>query len=268
MAYCVASAVALLYLSKKPVHLDQYESLKIREEAARHQHHTEPASASESSNVENLQAQYQAQRNSGMSINLARLGLTFLQLGLLLFSFIRLYSDDSEDVQSGQRPLFGEAAQIAAWTYSLLLTFVYVVRPQVAHQFFIRFQLDVFYALQLVLSLIHLYNNNALSLPIVSWPLWLRIDIVTLLTDVLLIWTSLVTRPYQPPVPVRKLETGEIPRLNSTEYSSSIFGRLTFAWVNPLVYLGHKRTLQDVDLPNLDDSDFSWFTVFHYKQMK
>jgi hypothetical protein len=216
--------------------------------------------------VDILQAQHQAQRNSGMSINLARLGLTFFQLGLLLFSFVLLHRDDNEHDHQGQRPLYSDVAQIVAWTYFLLLTFVHVIRPDVALQFLIRPQLDTFYVLQLVLSLIQLYNTNILSLPLIAWPLWLKLDVIGSVTNALLIWTSLVTRPYQPPVPFRKLEAGEIARLDSAEYSSSIFSRLTFAWANPLVYLGFKRTLQDVDLPNLEESDFAWYSVFHYRR--
>ncbi|KAF9363703.1 hypothetical protein BGX34_003505 [Mortierella sp. NVP85] len=269
LACSAISALALLYLSKKPVHLDQYEPLRIREEAEsarRRSNHTEQDPTSESANVDNLQAQHQAQRNSGMSINLARLGLTFFQLGLLLFSFVLLHRDDTEDDHHGQRPLYSDVAQIVAWTYFLLLTFVHVIRPDVALQFLIRPQLDTFYVLQLVLSLLQLYNTNILSLPLIAWPLWLKLDVIGSVTNALLIWTSLVTRPYQPPVPFRKLEAGEVSRLDSAEYSSSIFSRLTFAWVNPLVYLGFKRTLQDVDLPNLEESDFAWYSVFHYRR--
>ncbi|KAG0243312.1 ABC transporter type 1, transmembrane domain-containing protein [Mortierella sp. GBAus27b] len=266
LAYSAVSAVVLLYLSKKPVNLDQYESLRIHEEAESSRH-TEPAPVSESTNVDNLQAQYQAQRSSGMSINLARLGFTFLQLGLLLFSLFLLHSDDTEDRQ-GQRPLSVDAAQIAAWTYALMLTFIHVIRPALAYQFWIRPQLDLFYVLQLNLSLFHLYTTNVLALPLDAWPLWLKLDIVISAINALLLVTSLLTRPYQPSAPPKKLKAGEIARLDSIEYSSSIYSRVTFSWVNPLVYLGYKRPLQDPDLPNLEGSDFAWFSMFHYKQAK
>ncbi|KAG0006856.1 hypothetical protein BGZ65_002794 [Modicella reniformis] len=260
LAYSIASVLGLIHLSKKPVHLDQYEPLRIHNEAQ--------TSVPESTSLENLQAKYQAQRNSGMSINLARLGLTFLQLGLSLFSVVLLHSADREDDYKGQRPMFGELAQIAAWTYVLALTFVHVIRPAVSHQFLIRPQMDFFYVLHLVLFSIHLYIASVFSLPLTAWPLWLKLDVLAWVSDVLLIWTSLVSRPYQPPTLIKNLKLGEIPRLESTEYSSSIFSRLTFSWVNPLVSLGYKRTLQDVDLPNLEESDFSWFSIFHYKQIK
>ncbi|ORZ16766.1 P-loop containing nucleoside triphosphate hydrolase protein, partial [Lobosporangium transversale] len=54
----------------------------------------------------------------------------------------------------------------------------------------------------------------------------------------------------------------------SPEYSSSIYSQLTFAWINPLIYLGFKRPIQDIDLPNLEETDFSWFSIHQYKKIK
>ncbi|KAG0359172.1 hypothetical protein BGZ54_010080 [Gamsiella multidivaricata] len=271
LLYSAVSASTLLYLSKKPVHLDQYDPIKDLiddtqplPEDPRHAHQH----ASQSSAVDNIQAQYQAQRYSGLSINLARLGLTFLQLGLSLFSIILLRKSDNEDGNEGQRSTINEVVEVLSWSYALALTFVHVIRPAVSHQFLIRPQLDLFYVLQWILSSVHLHHTGIFSLPLVAWPLWLQLDVLTWTTNLLLLWTSSVTRPFEPPTPKRKLEVGEIPRLDSAEYSSSIFGRLTFTWVNPLVYLGFKRPLQDDDLPNLEVSDFSWFSMFHYRKLQ
>jgi hypothetical protein len=68
--------------------------------------------------------------------------------------------------------------------------------------------------------------------------------------------------------PAKSLKEGEVTRVAATEYSSSLFSQLTFAWVNPMVYLGFKRPLQDVDLPNLEDSDYSYHSLRLYKNMK
>ncbi|KAF9335485.1 hypothetical protein BG006_011414, partial [Podila minutissima] len=69
-----------MYLSRKPVHLDQYEALRtdddLDQEASETNIGSPIPSESESSVVDHVQAQYQAQRSSGMTINLARLGLT------------------------------------------------------------------------------------------------------------------------------------------------------------------------------------------------
>ncbi|KAF9196462.1 hypothetical protein BGZ50_000082 [Haplosporangium sp. Z 11] len=274
LVYVIGSALVLVYLSRKPVHLDQYEALRDdqdveteenEEPALTRPHQTASASISESTSVETIQAQYQAQRNSGMSINLARLGLTFFQLGLSLFSIVLLRASEDEEDRAGQRPILDEVVQVLAWSYALALVFVHVIRPTISYQFWIRPQLDLFYALQLILSSIHLYKTGIFVIPVSEWPLWLKLDNFAWLSNLLLIWTSLVSRPYQPLMPTKKLVAGETARLPSSEYSSSVFARLTFAWINPLVYLGFKRSLQDNDLPNLEYSDYSINSIRHYK---
>ncbi|KAF9999779.1 hypothetical protein BGZ79_006630 [Entomortierella chlamydospora] len=204
-----------------------------------------------------------------MSINLARLGLTFLQLGLAIFSIVLLRSpNDDDDDNNGQQSTINEIAQALAWSYALVLTFVHVIRPTVSHQFLIRPQLDLFYVLQFILLSTRLYFTDIFILPLLGWPLWLKLDVFAWLIVGCLIWTSLVTRPFEAPAPARKLEAGEIPRVESPEYPSSIFDQLTFSWVNSLVYLGFKRPLQDVDLPDLEESDFSWYTLILYNKRK
>ncbi|KAF8938669.1 hypothetical protein BGZ58_000407 [Dissophora ornata] len=270
LVYSSISATTIYYLSKKPINLDQYESLRVQDESIVEHHSRTHRSAvpsatlSESTTIENLQAQYQAQRNSGMSINLARLGLTFVQLGLSLFSIVLLHTANNEE-DRGQLSTLGEIVQVLTWSYALTLTFIHVIRPTVSHQFLIRPQLDFLYTLQWILASIHIYSTQSYSLPISEWPLWLRLDIFTWTADLLLIWTSLVTRPFQSLTAPKKLHSGEIPRSDSLEYSSSIYSQLTFSWINSLVNLGFKRPLQDVDLPNLEITDYSWFSVLNFK---
>ncbi|KAG0309742.1 hypothetical protein BGZ98_008878 [Dissophora globulifera] len=268
LLYATGSALTIYYLSVKPVNLDQYEALRAHDEAqAQHRPRGSAAPAAESTSVENIQAVYQAQRGSGLSINLTRLGLTFFQLGLALFSVVVLHTSEDQDLY-GQRSMLGKTVQVIAWSYALALTFVHVVRPTISHQFWIRPQLDMLYVLQWILALVHLFYTDILTLPISMWPFWLKLDIFAWVTDMLLMWTSLFTRPYQELTPPKALEIGEIRRLSSSEYSSSTYSRLTFSWVNPLIYLGFKRSLQDNDLPNLEESDYSWFSLRYYKQFQ
>ncbi|KAF9436259.1 hypothetical protein BGZ76_004464 [Entomortierella beljakovae] len=270
LVYSVVSALTLFYLSNKPVHLDQYEPLRDREEEGERRGASsslthQAVNPSESTLVGTAQAQYRAQRDSGMSINLARLGLTFAQLGLSIFSMVLQQTPGDNN---GQQSTINEIAQILTWSYALVLTFIHVVRPIVSHQFHIRPQLDILYALQLILSTTHLFYTDIWTLPLDNLPLWLKFDIITWTVNFLLIWVSLVTRPFQLPDQRKKLEDGEIERMESPEYPSSAFDQLTFAWVNSLVYLGFKRPLQDVDLPDLEESDYSWFTLVHYNKLK
>ncbi|KAF9277661.1 hypothetical protein BGZ74_003281, partial [Mortierella antarctica] len=208
-----------------------------------------------------------------MTINLARLGLTAVQLGLALFSIVLLRSSTDHrhrhgETQTDRLSILIESAQAFSWAYALALAFVHIIRPAVSHQFWIRPQLDLFYVLQLTLSSIHLYRTDVFDEPASKWPLWLKLDILTWATGLLLIIATLTTRPYQPPTPPKKHTPGSVPRLDSSEYSSSIAGRLFFSWVNPLVFLGYKRSVQDVDLPNLEVSDFSRCTNHQHDLVK
>jgi len=259
VVYSLASVATLVYLSRKPVHLDQYEALKVSAPGS-------DENSSEPNALEHIQTQYQAQQSAGLSINLARLGLTFFQLGLTLFSILVLR--DNGDTFVGQRSLCGDIIQALVWSYALILALAHAIRPSLSNQFWIRPQLDLFYALQLVLASIHLYNTEMYTLPASEWPLWLKIDEAAWMTDLLLIWVTLVTRPFSSLSHAKSLMEGEVPRAAASEYSSSLYSQLTFAWANPLVYLGFKRSLQDVDLPNLEDSDYSYHSLRLYKNVK
>ncbi|KAF9333900.1 hypothetical protein BG006_003010 [Podila minutissima] len=285
VAYSVASAVALIHLARKPVHLDQYEAI-------RDDNDDEPApednnnvdvehtfttsggvspSPSTSTVIDHAQAQYQQQRTSGMAVNLARVGLTAGQLGLDFFSIVLFYSTSNNrynNTESDRLSTLAEISHALSWLYALALTLVHVIRPAISHQFKIRLQLDIFYVLQIVLSSIHLCNTNIFTSPVSDWSLWLKLDVATWITGMLLIWVSLLTQPYRPLTPPKKHVPGQVPRQDSSEYSSSLYARLTFSWVNPLVYLRYKRTIESTDLPHLEVSDFSWYSIRRHDLVK
>ncbi|KAG0093525.1 hypothetical protein BGZ93_009964 [Podila epicladia] len=283
--YSIASAVALTHLARKPVHLDQYEAIRddIDDEPAPEDNNSlnvehsittsggVSPSSSASTVIDQTQAQYQQQRSSGMAVNLARVGLTAGQLGLALFSLVLIYSTSNNRhnyTKSDRLSTLAEISHALSWSYALALTLVHVIRPPISHQFKIRLQLDIFYLLQIVLSSIHLYNTDFFTSPVSDWPLWLKLDVVAWITGILLIWVSLLTQPYRPLTPPKKHVPGQVPRQDSSEYSSSLYSRLTFSWVNPLVYLRYKRTVESIDLPHLEVSDFSWYSIRRHDLVK
>ncbi|KAG0023260.1 hypothetical protein BGZ81_008188 [Podila clonocystis] len=285
VAYSVASAVALIHLARKPVHLDQYEAIRddnddeIAPEDSSNVdvEHTiatsggVSSSSSTSTVINQAQAQYQQQRSSGIAVNLARVGLTAVQLGLAFFSIIVISSTSNNDYSNtkNDRPsALAEISHALSWSYALTLALVHAIRPAISHQFKIRLQLDFFYLLQLVLSSVHLYNTGIFTSPVSDWPLWLKLDVVAWITGMLLIWVSLLTEPYRPLTPPKKHISGQVPRQHSAEYSSSPYTRLTFSWVNPLVYLRYKRTIESIDLPHLEVTDFSWYSIRRHDLVK
>ncbi|KAF9384934.1 hypothetical protein CPB97_005270 [Podila verticillata] len=280
VAYSVASAVALIYLARKPVHLDQYEAIRADDNEdeltpeggnvdVQHTGSVSP-SPSTSTVIDQAQTQYQLQRSSGMVVNLARVGLTAVQLGLAFFSIALLSTSNNgySNIENDRLSILAEISYALSWSYALALALVHVIRPAISHQFQIRLQLDFFYVLQLILSSIHLYNTDIFRSPVSDWSLWLKLDVVAWVTGMLLIWVSLLTQPYRPLAQPKKHVPGQVPRQDSSEYSSSLYGRLTFSWVNPLVYLRYKRTVESIDLPLLEVSDFSWYSIRRHDLVK
>lgn len=259
--YPFASALLLVYLSKKSIHLDQYESIR---------------STDDPDDLDNAVNSHDSDNNStrlsthaavvALGINLARLGLTALQLGLAVLSFVYLYPGQSDDnnEQSGSLVI---AAPILPWSYALVLAFVLLLRPTTAYRFWIRLQLDVFYVLELALMSLGIYYSESLSQPVSEWVLEYKLRDVAWLTTALLIWVSLLTRPYQPSNLIKK-PRGEIPVAISSESAASVYSILTFAWVNPLVYLGYRRALQESELPNLEAEDLSLTTSNQFTLVK
>ncbi|KAF9930863.1 hypothetical protein FBU30_011152 [Linnemannia zychae] len=272
LVYSVTSALTIVYLSRKPIHLDQYSPLNNNDNEDDEQQ-TNIVESGESlasiPAVDRVQAQYQAQRSSGLSITFARLGLTAFQLGLALFSFILFKNSKGEQDYIDKRSIpRANVIQILSWTYALALSFVYVIRPLTAFQFWLRPQLDLFYVLELALQSFHLYHTEIFTTPLTDLPFWLKLDCLAWIGCALLIWISLVTKPYQPMTAVKKLKEGESSRLPSSEYSSSLYSQLAFAWVNPLVYLGYRRPLQDIDLPDIETLDYSTYSIKRYECVK
>ncbi|KAG9071168.1 hypothetical protein KI688_008712 [Linnemannia hyalina] len=284
LAYSIASALLIVHLSRKPIHLDQYDAVKdnLNEDDLNiptHQHGdtTIGHSHGDSSAInETTQAaeQYQDQRNSGMGVNLARQGLTAFALGLSVFSLANFHlnnNNDSEDdtfsfvAATEKYSLLTDSIRSLSWAYALALSFVFLIRPAVAFQFWVRPQLDFFYVLQLALTSIQLYHNDVLTTPFSEWSVRLKLEDALWLTTAALIWVALITKPYQPWTPPKKLREGEIERVPAPESAASLYSFVAFSWINPWVYLGFRRPLLDKDLPPLASSDLAQHSLQRFR---
>ncbi|KAG0045770.1 hypothetical protein BGZ83_009002, partial [Gryganskiella cystojenkinii] len=264
-----------IYLAKKPVQLEDYSDLndsykdddedEIEQDIV--EDRTPMASLTDATAaIEQVKSQYQASRSNGMSINLARFGLTTLQLGLALFSFVIFFSHMDEQIDDpgkSEHTSVEVIVQAIAWTYALILSLVHIIRPMAAFKLWIRPQMDLFYVLEFTVMSLFLYSSELLFSPFSFWPLWLKLDLVAWTDSVLLLLTSLMTRPYQA-LASMKIKEGEVGRLPSPEFASSLYSQLTFSWVNPLVYLGYRRPLQDTDLADIEQHDYSVVSIRRY----
>lgn len=263
MGYTLASALTVVYLARKPVNLDQYTPLHD----SLYGNDEDQGQEQDQQDLEQVQAQYQTQRSSGMGINLARFGLTAFQLGLAFFSLVLLETGNNEGDSEGQNTTFSDTVQITAWTYFLVLSFFQLIRPQLAYQFWLRPQMDLFYLFETALLSYKVYFTDLLFFPAREWPLWFKLEGLSLVVCALLLWVSLVTLPFRPVSSVKLVKTSDA-RLPSPEYASSLYSQLTFGWVNPLVFLGYKRPLQDVDLTDLEIEDYTVFSIKKYSLVK
>ncbi|KAK3844173.1 MAG: hypothetical protein J3R72DRAFT_505658 [Linnemannia gamsii] len=235
---------------RKPIHLDQYEPIRSTDDNS--------ALNDFDSSADNNNTRSSTDASAvGMGINIARLGLTAFQLGLMVFSLIQFRLGHTNDSESSN--LLLDAASVLPWTLALALAFIFVFRPITAYRFWIRPQLDIFYVLELILMSIGLYHSASLSSLTLDRMLQHRTQDVSWLTTVLLAWVSLLTRPHQPSNLIRK-PRGEISSAIVSESAASLYSLLTFAWINPLVYLGYSKTVQETDLPNLEIQDLSSIT--------
>ncbi|KAF9917868.1 hypothetical protein FBU30_000474 [Linnemannia zychae] len=273
LVYSIASALLVVHLSRKPIHLDQYDAVKdsLGEDDldTPHQQRDTP--------ILNEAAQAAEQyRNSGMGINFARMGLSVLALGLSIFSLASFYIGDhgDDEGQNNMSALFfsaekhnllADSIRSLSWAYAMSLSFVYLFRPAIAFQYWVRPQLDFFYVLQLALMSHQLYLNDVLTTPFSEWSLRLKLDNALWLTTAALIWVSLMTKPYQPRTPPKKLREGEIERIPSPESAASFYSFVTFSWINPWVYLGFKRSLDDKDLPPLANNDLAQHSMNRFR---
>ncbi|KAF8927905.1 hypothetical protein BGZ47_001905 [Haplosporangium gracile] len=291
LAYSIASVLLIVHLSRKPIHLDQYDAVKgnLDEDdldTLTHQHgdttighrHRDSFTINETAQAAE---HYQTQRNSGMGANLARLSFSAFALGLSVFSLALFHignnnddvNNDDKDSQNGtfsvvateKYSLLADSIRSVSWVYALALSFVFLIRPPIAYQFWVRPQLDFFYVLQLALTSVQLYRNDMLTTPFSEWSLRLKLEDALWLTTAALIWVSLITKPYQPWTPPKKLREGEIERVPAPESDASLYSFVTFSWINPWVYLGFKRPLFDDDLPPLANRDLAEHSLQRFK---
>ncbi|KAG0016475.1 hypothetical protein BGZ82_001085, partial [Podila clonocystis] len=265
LVYSLASALTLVYLSRKPVHLDQYDSLRATDQFNDTVETTETTHSSESA-LDQAQDRYQKRRFSGLTVNLARLFLTAAELGLALFSFSLVSStqEDDEQTKEGVAHYLIESSQIISWVYALVLSLAHIVRPATADQFWIRTQLDLFNTLQFALSSVHVYYSDIWTVQTAEWTLALKLDLVSWFGSLLLVSAILFTRPYEPRIHSKSLRKGQVPRVEAIEFSSPIAGRIAFSWLDSLVLLGYRRPIQDSDLSELECVDLSIVSIRKY----
>ncbi|KAG0052464.1 hypothetical protein BGZ83_002543 [Gryganskiella cystojenkinii] len=206
LAFSVASVITLYYLSRKSVHLDDRDH-SVDNRLDNQQDYTTATLPSSDIPV--------TETGSVISVDLARLSLTVVQLGLSLYILVLTLSsgdttnkdddndDDNDDKEDAQHEyhlrLFSDLCQILSWSYMLALSFIHLFRRRISHQFWIRLQMDLFYTLEWTLSTTRIFRVFVvlMELPVSKWPLWLKIEQVHWTLVVFLLWTSAVTKPFE-----------------------------------------------------------------------
>jgi len=285
LAYAGLSAAVIFYLSRKPVRLDD------QNDSQGHDDYLENVSEVDQQRDLNARLSYEPghEEEGGalFAVDLARFGLTILQLGLAFFMLVLTFSNekghhpdsngddndgkDDDDRHSFQFKIASETVQIVSWSYMLILSTIHLFRRRISHQFWIRPQMDIFYTLEWLLSSIEISRVFGLLMdfPVSKWPTWVLIEHVKWIILALLLWTTLATKPFPEPAPKNYRDPTETAdRPSAKEYASSLYSQLTFAWVNPIIYMGYKRSAQDKDLPWLEVQDQAWWSTLNFLSMR
>ncbi|KAF9973828.1 hypothetical protein BGZ73_002885 [Actinomortierella ambigua] len=260
------SALTTLYLVRKPVHLDQYEAIKIIEEAAKAEEEARLAAGQQphqdaETTVDHIQTQFQHQRSTGLGKGLSRLSLVGLQAAIALYGAISVVLDVNSIIS-----LSTYIVRFLALSFAVALTLFYITRPEKAFALWIRPQLDLLNVIQVVLVGLQLYMIGRRG-PVSEWPLWYNLEVTSFVASIGLMWVTTMTRPFQP-VEAFKKPKENAARAPSKEFASSLYSQLTFSWVNSLIYLGYKRPVQDEDLPDIETLDYSVYSLHRYQAVK
>ncbi|KAF9162910.1 hypothetical protein DFQ26_003118 [Actinomortierella ambigua] len=261
----VISALTTLHLVGKPVHLDQYDAIKVVEEAATAEEEArlvagqQPHQDAETT-VNQIQTQFQHQRSTGLGKGLSRLGLVGLQAAIALLGiFIVLLDLDS----AIDLPTY--VVRFFALSFAVTLALFYTMRPEKALALWIRPQLDLLNLVQVLLVGLELYLIPWMQIS--QWPLWYSLEVTSFVASIGLMWVTIMTRPFQPVEAIKKPRENSA-RAPSKEFASSLYSQLTFSWVNSLIYLGYKRPVQDEDLPDIEILDYSVYSLYRYQEVK
>ncbi|KAF9350978.1 hypothetical protein BGX26_010892 [Mortierella sp. AD094] len=193
----------------------------------------------------------------------------FSQVGLYFYLAIRKLEDQSHTTPglppprgntleyslidtdaNDEWPLWLPVMHGIVWVYASILSVVSLLHPRLSHPYRLTTHLDVIYLATAGAGLAHFMAYD-FGRPLGLWTLDDQISGLSGLVSSCMLVLTLATKPLVPPQPTKgpeKRSRGVI----SPETRSSIYARIAFTWLQPMVIKSYTGKLQETDVWAMD----------------
>ncbi|KAF9971933.1 hypothetical protein BGZ73_005023 [Actinomortierella ambigua] len=145
------------------------------------------------------------------------------------------------------------------WTYAALLSVVALAHPRRSSPYKIITHLDIIYLVTALMGMLHFVQHD-FTRDMEEWSMDDKVIAASTLLSISMGAITLATKPLVPPQPVKgpgRVSKGVI----SPETRSSLYSRIAFTWLHPVLIKAFKQPLQERDLWAMD-KDLKIKTVF------
>ncbi|KAF9572321.1 hypothetical protein EC968_010045 [Mortierella alpina] len=143
-------------------------------------------------------------------------------------------------------PLWLPVMHGIVWVYAAILSVVSLLHPRLSNPYRLVTHLDIIYLTTASAGLANFMENN-FGRPIGLWTLDDQISGLSALVSGAMLVLTLATKPLVPPQPIKgpeKRSRGVI----SPETRSSLYARIAFTWLHPMVIKSFMGKLQETDV--------------------
>ncbi|KAG0052672.1 hypothetical protein BGZ83_002281 [Gryganskiella cystojenkinii] len=147
-------------------------------------------------------------------------------------------------------PLWLPVMHGIVWIYAAILSVVSLLHPRLSNPYKLVTHLDIIYLTTGMSGLLHFMKND-FGRPLGLWTLDDQISGLSALVSAAMCFLTLATKPLVPPQPHKapgKKSRGVI----SPETRSSLYARIAFTWLHPMVLKSIRGKLQDSDVWAMD----------------
>ncbi|KAG0032801.1 hypothetical protein BGZ82_006378 [Podila clonocystis] len=184
----------------------------------------------------------------------------FVQIGLFTFLAFQKLDDLNQNLppdapRQGREvdedwPLWLPVMHGIVWVYAAILSIVSLLHPRLSNPYKLVTHLDIIYLTTGLGGLAHFMQNN-FGRPLGLWTLDDQVSGLSTLVSAAMGVLTLATKPLVPPQPSKgpdKRSRGVI----SPETRSSLYARIAFTWLHPMVIKAFTGRLQETDVWAMD----------------
>ncbi|KAG0234477.1 hypothetical protein BGW42_006558 [Actinomortierella wolfii] len=145
------------------------------------------------------------------------------------------------------------------WVYAAILSFTALAHPRRSSPYKILTHLDIIYLTTALMGVLHFVHHD-FTRDVDGWSMDDKATAVSTLLSISMCAITLATKPLVPPQPIKgpgRVSKGVI----SPESRCSLYSRIAFTWLHPILIKAFKQPLQERDLWAMD-KDLKIKTVF------